>query len=75
MVINNGGGQIFNRMFRNPLFLNSHDLRFGDWAKMWALDYRPLSVPSTLSSGRQVIEILPDANQTEAFWKAWETSR
>lgn len=74
VVINNGGGQIFHRMFRNPLFLNSHDLRFGDWAKMWDLDYAALREPMRIQSGRQVIEILPDATQTEAFWKAWEVT-
>ncbi len=75
VVINNGGGQIFNRMFRNPMFLNAHQLRFEHWAKMWSLDYRRLEKPSPVRDGRQVIEIIPDARQTEEFWQAWEVSK
>jgi 2-succinyl-5-enolpyruvyl-6-hydroxy-3-cyclohexene-1-carboxylate synthase len=74
-VINNSGGQIFHRMFRNPLFLNGHDLHFGDWAKMWSLDYTRLETPAPLKSGKQLVEILPDAGQTESFWRAWELSQ
>jgi 2-succinyl-5-enolpyruvyl-6-hydroxy-3-cyclohexene-1-carboxylate synthase len=74
-VINNGGGQIFHRMFRNPLFLNGHDLHFGDWAKMWSLEYARLGKPAPLKNGKQLIEILPDAGQTESFWRAWELSQ
>jgi len=73
VIINNGGGQIFRRMFRNPLFLNQHDLKFAGWAKMWDLSYVHLEnekIP--LSSARQVIEVAPDAGQSESFWKAWE---
>ena len=74
-VINNGGGQIFNRMFRDPMFLNAHGMRFDGWAKMWNLDYRLLEQPSDIKPGRQLIEILPDPQQTEEFWRAWEISK
>jgi 2-succinyl-5-enolpyruvyl-6-hydroxy-3-cyclohexene-1-carboxylate synthase len=72
VLINNGGGQIFNRLFGNPKFLNAHELHFENWAKMWNLDYRLLREPSDIQPGKQVIEILPDAEQTAAFWKEWE---
>ncbi len=72
VILNNGGGQIFNRMFRDPMFLNSHDLRFENWAKMWDLAYTALRAPQALKSGRQVIEILPDPADTEAFWEEWD---
>jgi len=75
VVINNGGGQIFHRMFGHPLFLNSHEMRFENWAKMWGLGYRQLSRPEDVKGDRQLIEILPDAGQTEAFWRAWEPVR
>lgn len=77
VVMNNGGGQIFNRMFHHPLFLNSHNLQFGDWAKMWDLAYVCLRDQGRdqgreLVPGRQVIEIVPDSQQTGDFWKAWD---
>jgi 2-succinyl-5-enolpyruvyl-6-hydroxy-3-cyclohexene-1-carboxylate synthase len=75
VVINNGGGQIFRRMFENPDFLNAHDLRFSHWAKMWGLDYLELKDSRVdLKGGRRVIEILPDAGQSADFWRAWESS-
>ncbi len=40
IVINNFGGQIFSRIFKNPAFLNSHSLTFSSLAKMWGLNYR-----------------------------------
>jgi 2-succinyl-5-enolpyruvyl-6-hydroxy-3-cyclohexene-1-carboxylate synthase len=72
VLVNNGGGQIFNRLFGNPKFLNAHELHFENWAKMWNLDYRLLREPSDIQPGKQVIEILPDAEQTAEFWKEWE---
>ena len=35
VLINNGGGQIFSRMFEQTEFVNSHNLSFEYWAKMW----------------------------------------
>ncbi len=73
VVINNGGGQIFKRLFGNPLFLNSHELRFENWAKMWDLKYSQYKErPAQLAGAKQVIEILPDIEQTSAFWREWE---
>lgn len=72
-VINNSGGQIFHRLFRNPLFLNSHQLNFKGWAEMWNLKYTRLqNERAPLTDGRQVVEIVPDNAQSEAFWKEWE---
>jgi len=39
LIINNRGGQIFSSLFSNPLFLNTHDLQFKNWAKMWNFNY------------------------------------
>lgn len=72
VIINNGGGQIFHRMFRNPLFVNKHTVGFSDWAAMWDLEYVSLEKPKGLRGGRQVVEIQPNAKQTEEFWLAWE---
>jgi 2-succinyl-5-enolpyruvyl-6-hydroxy-3-cyclohexene-1-carboxylate synthase len=75
VVINNGGGQIFRRLFENSDFLNAHNLRFSHWAKMWGLEYLELKDSRVnLAGGQRVIEILPDAEQTADFWRAWESS-
>lgn len=74
VVINNGGGQIFHRMFHDPMFLNEHGLRFKGWAEMFGFAYNLLEEPAALTTGRpQVIEIVPSARQTEDFWRKWET--
>ena len=39
VVINNFGGQIFSRLFKNPAFLNSHQISFSHLAQMWNLNY------------------------------------
>ena len=59
VVINNGGGQIFRSLFKDPVFLNSHSLNFKKWAEMWSLHYYPLSKwPKTFSfSSPAVIEL------------------
>lgn len=73
VVINNGGGQIFQRMFADRLFLNEHNLNFKAWAELWSLEYMELRKErKILHSGRQLIEIVPDAAQTQQFWKLWE---
>ena len=46
VVVNNGGGQLFSKLFSQKTFLNSHSLHFDDWARMWGLHYeRWESVP------------------------------
>lgn len=69
VIINNGGGKIFERIFKNPLFENRHDLSFEKWAAMWDLEYFENDFPKT--GGPRVIEIIPDAAQTENFWVEW----
>ena len=71
VVINNGGGQIFSRMFESKLFLNEHSVSFRHWAAQWGMEYCEWStarqeLPQT---ARAVIEVRPDAGQTEQFWK------
>lgn len=73
-ILNNGGGRIFQRLFHNPLFENRHDLNFKAWAEMWNWDYlrldRPLALPP--QDRPRVLEIVPDEEQTENFWRAME---
>lgn len=70
VVINNGGGKIFEGMFENPAFQNRHSLTFEPIAKMWGLQYeRWESIPNDLQerAGPRLIEICPNENSTKAF--------
>jgi len=72
VVINNGGGKIFHRMFHNPSFENSHSLNFAGFAHMWGWTYERMSDLRELglnSAGPRIVEIGPDAVQTEEFWR------
>ena len=61
VIINNGGGRIFDRVaslaaIDKRLIINAHDFHFDHWAAMWRIEER-------------VIELRPDA---EASRRAWE---
>jgi 2-succinyl-5-enolpyruvyl-6-hydroxy-3-cyclohexene-1-carboxylate synthase len=73
-IVNNGGGKIFERIFRNRLFENPHQIQFCDWARMWNLNYNNLRFPVNLTSepGVRVLEILPESDQTQAFYQEWD---
>jgi len=74
VVINNGGGQIFRRMFEEKLFRNEHQVSFEGWAAMWGFEYRlvdrlPLSrdLPD-----RVVIEVRPENAASERMWGRYD---
>jgi 2-succinyl-5-enolpyruvyl-6-hydroxy-3-cyclohexene-1-carboxylate synthase len=84
-VINNGGGRIFERLPRlrtlparaTELMLNPHRLRLDHWAALWGMGH--LRVESADDFDRLdemprplVLELVPDAAQTAAFWLAWD---
>ena len=81
VVINNGGGQIFSRLPKvqgmNPevadLVTNEHGTGFESWAKMWGMNYVRVKgiedfdfEPSDVTT---VVEVIPDARQTERFYQ------
>lgn len=70
VVINNGGGRIFARMFARPEFQNLHHTGFKGLAEMWGMPYeRWESIPEKLSEGHgKLIEIIPDETASQAFW-------
>lgn len=78
VVLNNFGGQIFQRVLKNKIFINEHQIQFQNWAQMWGWDY--LLVKSSADfdqiqsqkSSNLIIEIQPDAVQTESFWNKWD---
>lgn len=67
VVINNGGGRIFKRMFRNERFQNRHAAGFEAWAAMWGTEYHA-ALPSGEIGPAAIIELRPDEDETEAFW-------
>lgn len=82
VVINNGGGRIFSRLAslsgidesRKRITENRHAIGFEPWARLWGLGYRRLTDPAGLAEvaaedeAAAIIEIVPDAAETEAFW-------
>ena len=75
VVINNEGGKIFSRMFKQPEFQNQHQLRFDAWARLWGLQYERWSiVPLELGQSREsrIIEMLPDEQATARFWERFQ---
>ena len=82
VIMNNGGGLIFRRLpalremsaTERPVIENPHALRFKSWADQWGLSYRRIHTANdwqeTFPDDDLVIEILPEAAQSEAFWQA-----
>lgn len=68
-VINNGGGMIFDRMFKHRAFLNEHAMRLRGWAEMFGWHY------STVHSAHdpwppaapRLLEVIPDTEATKRF--------
>ncbi len=73
VVVNNGGGKIFDRMFKDTRFQNNHALQFGPWAALWGLEYeRWEEIPAVVTApSSRIVEIVPDAAATERFWKRY----
>lgn len=74
VIINNGGGRIFSRLFQSPLFENRHGIGFEAWARMWNLGYhRWTSVPEDfVGDTTEVIEVVPDEAATQRFWDRYD---
>ena len=61
VVVNNGGGMIFKRIFNDEKFENRHDWNFSQAGKMFGLSY-----------GEDLIELKPNADETEKFWQTYQ---
>lgn len=83
VVVNNGGGKIFARVAAlkhlsqqtRHIIENRHRVTFEPWAQMWGLGYMKLTHPDELEDlpdGPLLIEIVPDEEQTNAFYKKGE---
>ncbi len=76
VVVNNRGGKIFSRMFGPKEFQNPHNLDFSAWAKLWKLPYEQWqAIPDTGIETRshRIIELVPDDDATQRFWKAYSS--
>ena len=73
VVINNKGGQIFSKIFKNPAFLNSHDLSFKALANLWSLNYKCYIKPSEFKWTKPytLIEVQPKLSETRACFKEY----
>ena len=76
--MNNFGGHIFKRVFKNDDFINAHKTEFSSWAEMWKWNYLKVLQASDLNemkrliTDKNIIEIQPSAQQTEQFWVDWD---
>jgi 2-succinyl-5-enolpyruvyl-6-hydroxy-3-cyclohexene-1-carboxylate synthase len=70
VIINNGGGKIFERMYLYKEMLNEHTLSFRPFAEMWGFNYLYFESLANVSinGSRQLIEIVPDSAATSRFW-------
>jgi 2-succinyl-5-enolpyruvyl-6-hydroxy-3-cyclohexene-1-carboxylate synthase len=75
VIMNNGGGKIFSKMFPYPEFQNKHQLRFSSFAELWNLNYSKLDLipdqklPDTTQS--RLIELIPNEEATGRFWESY----
>lgn len=71
VVVNNGGGKIFARMYPLKSIQNPHHLSFKPLAEMWGLGYAKFTcLPHSLESNQsQLIEIIPNEEASNRFWK------
>lgn len=70
IVINNGGGKIFARMYAQKEFQNQHGLSFAPIAAFWGMKYACWhEIPAKLpEGGGWFIEVIPDEKDTQEFW-------
>lgn len=81
VVMNNSGGMIFKEMFQDKkLFLNEHRINFFHWAQMFGFEYLKVTEKDQLQElhlaklpPHLIIEICPDAKQSQTFWSQYRS--
>lgn len=81
VVINNGGGRIFDRLPRlaalseeqRAAIVQPQEMKLESWAEMWGMDYLRIASREDfddLEGGERtlLVELVPDARETEKFW-------
>lgn len=75
VIVNNGGGQIFSRMYTLKAFINPHQLCFEPLADFWKMKYEKWDSKFSILNAKEnvgdhrLIEIIPDEAATQRFWK------
>lgn len=74
VVMNNGGGKLFARIYKDPIFQHLHDFDFEHFAKCWRMPYHLFhgSIPSQPLPHQAFIEICPEPAATESFWQRYD---
>jgi 2-succinyl-5-enolpyruvyl-6-hydroxy-3-cyclohexene-1-carboxylate synthase len=77
VVVNNGGGKIFERMFTDKELQNQHELTFQPLAQLWNLPYQCWKdIPDHLQFAKStLIELIPDNLASERFWRTLHGSQ
>lgn len=75
IVVNNHGGKIFSRLYKEKAFQNSHQLSFQDFASFWSLSYTLWEeIPAAVECKQNaLIELRPDEVATTRFWQKLQT--
>ncbi len=73
VVINNGGGKIFARMYKDLVFQNLHHFDFEHFANAWKIPYYCFNgtVPTEVLPDQVFMEICPDPAASDSFWKEY----
>jgi 2-succinyl-5-enolpyruvyl-6-hydroxy-3-cyclohexene-1-carboxylate synthase len=74
IIINNGGGKLFARIYKDPIFQHIHNYNFEHFAKSWGIPYFHFegSIMKNSLPEQAFVEICPDAASTDAFWNAYD---
>lgn len=71
VIVNNSGGQIFSRLFKNQKYLNGHRLGFKNWAQMFGWNYCEIKTIAALKKipkmGNLIVEIKINNKYSEQF--------
>lgn len=79
VIVNNGGGKIFSKVSPGKLFENPHDQDFKSFSDFWKIPYVKIEKLAHLVDSpeplpeRCLLEIAPSLEETELFWKAYES--
>jgi len=76
-IINNQGGQIFQKLLQDPVFINQHSLRFDKLFEMFCILYHRFESFEKFDDsllkfrGLKVIEVIPNMEQQKLFDQHW----
>lgn len=88
VVINNGGGKIFDRLPRmktmsergREVMTNAHEWNFKSWAEMWGMSYHRIASIDDFDGlepgeGTTLLELVPNESETTSFWEKWDLAK